>query len=128
MKWTLFSLLFAMCAVLPADKSAGLTVSVQTPHPGFRLEILRVDRLDNQIQVLARVHPPEDSGMMFPMVISEISDTVKVAEPLLVTRVFVTGRSWGWGEEEAVDSPEAYAQRFPDAVPVPFIPAPPGGG
>jgi hypothetical protein len=121
MRWILFSIFFVMCTALPADKPDKLIVSVQTPHPGFGLEILRVDRLGERVQVLARIHAPEDSGMMFPMVISDASDTVFVEEPVAAVKVIVTGRTWGWGDEEAVESPEAYAERFPDAVPIPFV-------
>ena len=105
-----------------------LQIAIQTPHPGFGLEILRVDRLKGRREdgseartlILARIRSPEDNGMMFPMVISEISDTVYVPEGLPPAEVFVVGRTWNWGDEEAVPSEAAYQKMFQEAEPIPF--------
>ncbi len=125
MRRSLFTLIIVMSTLLSADSPVKLTVTLQTPHPGFRLEILRVDRVEDRTHVLARIHGPEEDGMMFPMVISEVSDTVFVREPVQEFTVIVVGRTWGWGDEKAVDSPEAYAELYPKAVPVPFTRTPP---
>lgn len=125
MSHRLFTLIMLMSTFLFAEKPVEFTVSIQTPHPGFRLEILRIDRVEDRTLVLAKIHAPADDGMMFSMVISEISDTVLVEKPLPAPEVMLTGRTWGWGNEPDVGSPERYAKRFPDAEPVPFTRTPP---
>lgn len=110
---------------LAAETPVEFTVSIQTPHPGYRLEILRIDQVEDRTLVLARIHGPEDEGMMFPMVISVISDTVWVEEALPEPEVMVVGKTWGWGDEPDIGSEERYADRFPDAESVPFVRTPP---
>lgn len=118
----LVTLLFPLFAM--SVEFRPLTVSVQTPHPGYGLRIERVDLLNGVLHVLARVVPPDPNGM-FPMVISEASDTVHVRAPAAETRLHLLGRTWAWGDERTVENEAAYRQRVQDARPVEMKRKPP---
>lgn len=109
----LLLLFLTLIGLLPmntfAEDLRPVTVALQTPHPGFSLRIERVVLKEGALLVLARVTPPQGEGLMFPMVISEIEDTVQVAaDAEIPVRSFVVGRTWGW-DDERVTALEAEA-------------------
>jgi len=113
-------LLLGITLPLSAKKaSTPVTVSIQAPHPGYGLQIVRVDQGETQTHVLAKVLPPEP-GRMYPMVITEISDTVHVSTPVQGVDLILLKRTWGWGDEPTVDSEAAYLKHIGEAEAVPF--------
>ncbi|MCC5847462.1 MAG: hypothetical protein JJU29_05135 [Verrucomicrobia bacterium] len=93
---SLVTLLFS--GMLMADEPTAVTVSLQTPHPGFGLEIERVVQKDGELHVLAKVIAP-DPDMMYAMVISEVSDTVHVDAPAGKINAYVYNRTWSWDDD-----------------------------
>lgn len=75
-----------------------LTLTLQTPHPGFGLAVVRAVSKDGTLHVLTRViAPPADK--MYPMVIGEASVTLSLAEAPGATKAYVIGRTWNWDDE-----------------------------
>lgn len=111
------TLLISACAI--AGEFRELTVSLQTPHPGYGLHVERADLKAGVLHVLARVVQP-DPDMMYPMVIGTATDTVQVKAPAAEIKLFLLDRGWDWGEEDAqaVADEAAYAEITQGATPV----------
>ncbi len=75
-----------------------VTITLQTPHPGFGLVGVRALRKDGTLHVLTRVVPPP-ADAMFPMMIGEASVTLTLAEAPGNVKAYVIGRSWNWDDE-----------------------------
>jgi hypothetical protein len=120
MKW-LFLLFPSFCfAIMAAPEALSpLTVSIQTPNPGYSIQIERVDRGEKQVYVLVSVVSPPP-GMMYPAVISEASDTVQIAGTAAGPQIYILNRPWGWGDETNVKTSADYLKAIGDAQPVPF--------
>ena len=97
----LIGCLLMLTSLSHADETSVLTVRLDTPHPGFSLRIEQVVLKDGVLHVLARVSPPANQGdMMFPMVITEIQDSVTIPAAAAPQKVYLLGRTWNWGDEE----------------------------
>ncbi len=112
----LFTLIFTglLMADEPKAEPTPVTVSLQTPHPGFGLQIERVVQKDGELHVLAKVIPPDPDGdMMFAMVISEVSDTVHVTAPAGKINAYVYNRTWSWDDDRvtALENAEAFNEK-----------------
>jgi hypothetical protein len=120
MKLLIPTLLLGMFLPLSAkDAATPVSVSIQAPHPGYGLEIVRVDNGATNTYVLAKVISP-DPDRMYPMVISEISDTVHVTAPVKGVKLFLLKRGWDWGEEPSVDSEADYLKKVEAVESIPF--------
>lgn len=96
-----------------------LTVSIETPNPGYGIQIERVDQGEKQLYVLVSViSPPPLSAS--PAVISEAWDTVHISGTVTSPRVYILNRPWGWGRESTVKTSADYLEAIGEAQPVPF--------
>jgi hypothetical protein len=107
-----------------AGETSPLTVTLDTPHPGYKIEIVRIDASDEAWHVLVNVINPAPDRM-FPMVVSSTSATVNVTGEAKPIQVYALNQRWNWGDQTVVESHEAYLDNIGDSTPVPFTPAQP---
>ena len=119
MRSILFSLLLSLGVFASATDLVALSLEIDTPHPGYKLEILRIDETEKGFSVLAKViSPPADN--LFPAVIDKASDTVYIKSPLKPITLYIMGRTWNWGEESVVESEGAYLKTTKDSLSILF--------
>lgn len=80
-----------------AAASRTLEVSAQVPDAGWSLQIEKVYRVGDELWVVADLN---SSSGMAAQVISTASDSITAPLPDLPERVFVTGKTWNWQNEE----------------------------
>ncbi len=119
MKTVLLVLFFAMFSPLHAEVASDVTVSVETPHPGFVLKILRVDRSETGLTVLAEATLP-NPDQMYPSVISSASATAIIQGKGGPAKLYLLNRRWGWGDDPVVKNEAEYVKAIGTATPVPF--------
>ncbi|GEM_PF-3539352 len=111
-----FLMLFLPQLLLAAEE---LKVSVSTPHPGYGIEIQRIDASGDQYFVLVSVKLP-DPGTMYPMMISSAEDRVHVETAPKQVTVILLKRPWGWGEELSVENEAEYLKHAKGSQSIPF--------
>ena len=124
-KWIVLAAFFMQISGMAEEnQTMTVTVALQTPHPGFGLQIERAVHKDGTLHVLARVLPPAEGGM-FPMVIDEVRDTVRVGVRAKDVKTYVYNRTWSWDDERvtAIESAEAFAEKTEGGTPVEISPA-----
>ena len=84
---------------LAQDGWSKIDVSLKVPHPGYSVAIESVHAVANKTLVLAVIKSP-DPTKRYPMVITTVSDNVKV--PILAdeTEIFIIGKTWTWNNNE----------------------------
>lgn len=116
---TLFILLALSTFHIRGDDVKSLTLRLQTPTPGYAIELQRLDKTKEGTAALLRVIPPPGDAIL-PMVIDEATVTVVVEDDLEAPTIHVLNRPWGWGDEVTVDSEQAYLEKIGDATPIDF--------
>jgi len=114
-----------LALVSPADEVPAprdITVAFDAPTPAFSLAIVRVDRKDGEVAVLAEVKPIGADMVM--QVITPLSATVRIEGPATRVTPYLTGKTWNWGDEEiqSVADEAAYLEKIPGYEPVSFRP------
>jgi hypothetical protein len=83
-----------------AMKPREFRVSLQAPDGGWSVQIQRVAQVGEEIWVLAQLQ--RSSGMAI-QAITEVEDSVSAEAPPLPERVFVSGKTWGWENEQSYE-------------------------
>lgn len=91
------------CASTPAPApqlpSRTVSIEMQTPDPGWRLEITEATLVRGKLWVLAEL---SRRGGPAAQVISSARDTKTVSAPAdAPVQRFVIGKTWGWGDEDS---------------------------
>jgi hypothetical protein len=119
MRTIVLSLFLSLGVYASATDLVVLSVEIDTPHPGYKLEILRVDDTGEGFSVLAEViSPPANS--LYPAVIDKATDTVQIASPPKPITLYIMGRTWNWGGESVVESEAAYLKIIKDSFSILF--------
>lgn len=122
MKKILLSLVtFLFTLPMCAEDSKLLTVTLDTPHPGHGIEIVRIDAAEKNWHVLVKVILP-DPGRMYPMVISSASTTVQADAAPKPLKVYTLNQTWNWGDQTAVKSETDYLKKIGESASVSFKP------
>lgn len=92
-----------------ADENLAITVRLDAPDAGWRVQIESIHRTSENIVVYSQLSRDPDS--MSAQVISTVADTVKIdlSHSDLPVRHYITGKTWDWGdtgEYTFIDSPE----------------------
>ena len=92
-----------------ADENLAITVRLDAPDAGWRVQIESIHRTSENIVVYSQLSRDPDN--MSAQVISTVADTVKIdlSHSDLPVRHYITGKTWDWGdtgEYTFIDSPE----------------------
>ena len=97
-----------------------VTVSIMTPHPGYRLKTLEQRRVKGATGILMELVAPNPNGV-YAAVITAVNKTVRIPENDAV-KVYITGKIWDWGIDSRynylADQTDYYAL-FPGNNPTP---------
>jgi len=88
--------------VLAQNSWKKIKVSLMVPHPGYSVKIESVHILADKTLVLASIKSP-DPARAYPMVITTVSDTVRVPRIVGDIEIFVIGKTWKWKNEEKLE-------------------------
>ena len=75
-----------------------IMVKLTVPDASWTIAIDEVQKVGNELWVIAAVSRNPD--MMGAQVISTVTASLKMAAPDLPKKYFVTGKAWGWKNEE----------------------------
>ena len=94
---------FFACTASPAragetPKEREITVALKVPDGAWKLSIEEIRQVKKEIWVLAALS--RDSGVMGIQMISKKQAKVKIPAPDLPVKVFVTGKTWNWKNQE----------------------------
>jgi hypothetical protein len=92
-----------------ADENLAITVRLDAPDAGWRVQIESIHRTSENIVVFSQLN--RDPESMSAKVISTVADSVKIdlSHSDLPVRHYITGKTWDWGdtgEYTFIDSPE----------------------
>ena len=92
-----------------ADENLAITVRLDAPDAGWRVQIESIHRTSENIVVYSQLN--RDPESMSAQVISTVADSVKIdlSHSDLPVRHYITGKTWDWGdtgEYTFIDSPE----------------------
>lgn len=92
-----------------ANENLAITVRLDAPDAGWRVQIESIHRTSENIVVYSQLSRDPDN--MSAQVISTVADTVKIdlSHSDLPVRHYITGKTWDWGdtgEYTFIDSPE----------------------
>jgi len=114
------SVLFLLCvSPLFAEEAVKVSVSVDTPHPGYELKLIRIDRSEKGLSVLAQPVLPHPDRM-YPAVIGSASATASIEGKSGPVQLYLLNRPWGWGDDPAVKTEAEYLKKIGASTPVPF--------
>lgn len=107
------SLAQALDSNAEADENLAITVRLDAPDAGWRVQIESIHRTSENIVVYSQLSRDPDN--MSAQVISTVADTVKIdlSHSDLPVRHYITGKTWDWGdtgEYSFIDSPEINSQ------------------
>ncbi len=96
-----------------ADENLAITVRLDAPDAGWRVQIESIYRTSENIVVYSQLN--RDPNNMSAQVISTVADTVKIdlSHSNLPVLHYVSGKTWDWGdtgEYTFIDSPEIISQ------------------
>ncbi len=74
------------------------TLSLTTPHPGWKLSVDTIYKSNNRVGILANV--ATDPQGLFPQVISKQEKTILINSPQHPVTVIITGKTWGWANPD----------------------------
>ncbi len=91
--WTLL-----LCTAAIAAEKKEITVKLTVPDSAWTLAIDEIHKVREEIWVISRLsRAPDAMGLQ---AISTRQDTVKISAPELPVKHFVTGKTWGWKNNE----------------------------
>ncbi len=97
--WLVMMLLSAMACMGMQENSASrfsvqkISVTVDVPDSGWRVRILEVHRVKEELWVFSDMYRLEGKSSQ---VISKAEDQVEIPAPPLPIVHFITGKTWGW--------------------------------
>jgi hypothetical protein len=99
MFFCIIAVFFSNYTALAQDCWAKIEVSLRVPHPGYSVTIESVHAVSDKTLVLAVIKSP-DPTKIYPMLITTVSDNVKV--PILAgeTEIYIIGKTWNWDNNE----------------------------
>ena len=95
----LISLFLTNHMAIAQDGWSETDVSLKVPHPGYSITIESVHAVANKTLVLAVIKSP-DPTKMYPMIITTVSDNVKVPIRAGETEIYIIGKTWNWDNNE----------------------------
>jgi hypothetical protein len=78
-----------------SDLKQDIAVKLQVPDSGWRIRILEVYRVHNELLVITEVYRMKG---MAAQVISTVEDKVTVSAPALPITHFIIGKTWNWSD------------------------------
>ncbi|MFO8026559.1 MAG: pitrilysin family protein [Opitutales bacterium] len=102
----------------PMDASQNNTVSVRldTPNPGWRIQIEKIYRSGENLVVISRL---TQSEKMAAQVITSVADSAEIPPDIdLPVRHYIIGKTWNWGDTGKytyIDSMEAFDTALDEA-------------
>jgi hypothetical protein len=97
--FSIIAVFFSNYTALAQDGWAKIEVSLRVPHPGYSVTIESVHAVADKTLVLAVINSP-DPTKMYPMIITTVSDNVKVPIPTGETEIYIIGKTWNWDNNE----------------------------
>ena len=96
---------------------------MNAPNPGYSIRIESIYHNQNDIFVHAKISPPNPE-MDYASVITEIHDEAIISIKLKNTKVFITGKSWSWTEEDEyiyINNVEEFNKVVEGAIKIKFM-------
>jgi hypothetical protein len=81
------------------DMKQDITVKLQVPDSGWRIRILEIYKVNQELWVISEVYRMKG---MAAQVISTVEDTVTVPGSKLPVIHFVIGKTWNWSDDGPV--------------------------
>ncbi|MBA4366176.1 MAG: hypothetical protein C0403_00855 [Desulfobacterium sp.] len=97
--WLVIMLFSAMACMGMQGNSASrypvqkISVTVNVPDSGWRVRILEVHRVNEELWVVSELYRLEGKSSQ---VVSSIEDLVEIPAPTLPVVHFIIGKTWGW--------------------------------
>ena len=100
MKSRLLALLSATALTVAATTPLTVSVALKVPDAAWRVSIQEVREVGGEYWVLA--HLERSPGAMGIQVITTVRDEVSVQAPAKPVKIFATGKTWKWKNDEDV--------------------------
>lgn len=105
------------CAAAPTQNLRTVSVSIKTPNPCWRIQLIEIYRVDKTLFAVSKLYPPS-GDMACAQVIASARDQVTLQLPAFPVRHLVLGQTWNWGQDrgyETVVDRVALKQRLANA-------------
>ena len=96
-----FLLTLLLAATLRAEENPVRTITINctVPSSGWTLEVDEVRRVGDELWVLSRLTKPEGMALS---VISTVKASVSLNAQDLPVKLFMTGKTWNWENDEPI--------------------------
>lgn len=99
-----------------ASENNSVSVRLDTPHAGWRIQIEKIYRSGENLVVISRLN---QSGQIAAQVITAVADHVEIPADIdLPVRHYIIGKSWNWGDTGTytfIDSMDAFGTALDEA-------------